>query len=148
MSRQLENYSIAMTKAEETLAKDNIEHLCMIRKVGEVTEFGRTVVKHLIKIGAGVSNDQLRRWCIKNGFQFKSNAIMVEVNFCGALGTCSHGAGLDTQTLADYVYEIEFIDHNGDRQVISKKTTPHLIQSAASAMGLLGPVVFVTLEMD
>jgi hypothetical protein len=61
---------------------------------------------YLVKIGAGVSNEQMRRWCVKNKRQYKSNVIMVEVNVCGGLGTCSHGAGKDTQTLADYIYEI------------------------------------------
>ena len=73
---------------------------------------------------------------------------MVEVNVVGAIGTCSHGAGIGTQTLSDYVYEIEFIDHNGNRQIINKKEHPHLIRSAASSLGLLGLIVFVTLEMD
>ncbi len=73
---------------------------------------------------------------------------MVEVNFCGGLGTCSHGSGKDSQTLADYVYEIEFVDHRGKRQIISKKENPSLIKSAASSMGLLGLIIFVTLEMD
>lgn len=73
---------------------------------------------------------------------------MVEVNLCGGLGTCSHGAGKDTQTLADYVYEIEFIDYNGNRQIISKRDHPELIKSAASALGLLGLVIFVTMEFE
>jgi hypothetical protein len=95
-----------MMAAEELLEYYHTEHLCMIRKIGEaeVKEEGTIVKKHLIKIGAGVSNDQMRRWCIKNGYQYKSNVIMVEVNVCGGLGTCSHGAGLKTHTLADYIY--------------------------------------------
>lgn len=31
----------------------------------------------LVKIGAGVSNDQLRRWCIKHRLQYDANVIMV-----------------------------------------------------------------------
>jgi UDP-N-acetylenolpyruvoylglucosamine reductase len=127
-----------------------VEHLNSIRLVGEheyeVNQ--RKVKKHLVKIGAGVSNEQLRRWCITNGFQIKSNVIMVEINVCGALGTCSHGSGTDSRTLADYVYEIEFVDSNGKRQKISKKENPNLIKSAASALGLLGLVIFVTMELD
>lgn len=73
---------------------------------------------------------------------------MVEINVCGALGTCSHGSGIDSQTLADYVHEIEFIDSNGKRQKISKQENPKLIKSAASALGLLGLVIFVTMELD
>ncbi len=136
-----------MDDAEQSLAYEKIEHLNMIRKVGEYDFKGEK--KHLIKIGAGVSNDQLRRWSIRNGYQYKSNVIMVEVNVCGGLGTCSHGAGKDTQTLADYVYEIEFIDYNGNRQILSKKDQdPQLIRSAASALGLLGLIIFVTMEFD
>lgn len=73
---------------------------------------------------------------------------MVEVNVVGAIGTCSHGAGINTQTLSDYIYEVEFIDHRGNRQIINKKDHPSLIKSAASNLGLLGLTIFVTLEME
>lgn len=146
-SRVLEDWAVTMTEVEYVLAYDKIEHLGEIRDLKIAVEVDK-VKKHLVKVGAGVSNDQLRRWCIKNGYQYKSNVIMVEVNVFGGLGTCSHGAGIGTQTLADYVYEIEFIDYNGNRQIISKSKEPHLIKSAASALGLLGLVVFVTLELE
>lgn len=120
-----------------------------MKKVGEITDPKDATKKlHLIKIGAGVSNDQMRRWCIQNRYQYKSNVIMVEVNVCGGLGTCSHGAGIDTQTLADYINEIEFIDYTGQRRIISKEKHPLLIKSAASALGLLGLVIFITMEME
>ena len=90
----------------------------------------------------------MRLWCIKNGYQYKSNVIMVEVNVCGAIGTCSHGAGINTQTLPDYIYEVEFVDYNGNRQTISQESHPLLIKSAASNLGLLGLMIYVTLEMD
>lgn len=127
----------------------NKEFLCTMKKVREIPNPKEASKKiHLIKIGAGVSNDQMRRWCIKNGYQYKSNVIMVEVNVCGGLGTCSHGAGIDSQTLADYIYEIEFIDYTGQRRIVSKEKHPQLIKSAASALGLLGLVIFITMEME
>lgn len=146
-SRVLEDWAVTMTEVEDVLEHDKIEHLNQIRYLGVIEDKSK-VKKHLVKVGSGVSNDQLRRWCIKKGYQYKSNVIMVEVNVCGGLGTCSHGAGIGTQTLADYVYEIEFIDYNGNRQIISKSKEPHLIKSAASALGLLGLIVFVTLELE
>jgi hypothetical protein len=78
----------------------------MLRRVGEIPAKNGVPKKNLVKIGAGVSNEQLRVWCSKNMVQYKSNVIMVEVNLCGGLGTCSHGAGIGSQTLADYVYAI------------------------------------------
>lgn len=131
---------------DEQLQSEGVQHLCSIRHVGERTE--GTTTKHLVKIGAGVSNEQMRLWCIKNGYQYLSNVIMVEVNVCGGIGTCSHGAGINTQTLSDYIYEIQYIDYNGNRQTISKETDPQLIMSAASNLGLLGLTIFVTLEME
>ncbi len=35
-SRQLEEYAVQMTEVENALAYRNVEHLCLIRKVGEV----------------------------------------------------------------------------------------------------------------
>jgi hypothetical protein len=73
---------------------------------------------------------------------------MVEVNFIGGLSTCSHGAGLNTQTLPDYVYEIEFVNALGELQRINRKDHPHLIGSAASHLGLMGITVSVTIILQ
>ena len=90
----------------------------------------------------------MRRWCIEKGYQYKSNVIMVEVNVCGGIGTCSHGAGIDTQTLSDYLYEVQFIDYTGKLHTVNRDTHPHQMLSVASSMGLLGLMVYVTIEME
>ena len=99
----------------------------------------------LVKIGAGVSNDQLRRWCIKHRLQYDANVIMVEVNFCGALGTCSHGSGIKNPPLCDSIVEIEFVNCKGEFQTINKWDHPELIGSAAGSLGLIGLYVSVTI---
>jgi hypothetical protein len=88
-----------------------LEEITIKGKIDDVDNPGKKIT--LVKVGSGVSNDQLRRWCIKNKLQYKSNVIMVEVNVIGAIGTCSHGAGIGTQTVSDLVYAIEFVDHTG-----------------------------------
>ncbi len=75
---------------------------------------------HLVKVGAGVSNEQLRIWSKNNGYQYKMNTIVTEITVIGSIMTCSHGSGKDVQILADYVHSIEFIDHKGNRQIISR----------------------------
>lgn len=149
-SAKIEKWAREMDQLNDKLNDQNIENLCSIQKVREiqVQEGGKQVKKTLVKIGAGVSNEQMRIWSIKNNLQYKSNVIMVEVNVCGAIGTCSHGAGINTQTLSDYIHEVEFIDHKGNRQIITKQEHPDLIESAASNLGLLGLMVFVTIEME
>lgn len=123
-----------------------LEEITIKEKIDDVNNPGKKIT--LVKVGAGVSNDQLRRWCIKNKLQYKSNVIMVEVNVVGAIGTCSHGAGIGTQTVSDLVYAIEFIDYTGAIREISEKNDPTLIKSAASSLGLLGIIISVTLKLD
>ena len=123
-----------------------LEEITIKQKIDDPSNPGKKIT--LVKVGAGVSNDQLRSWCITNKLQYKSNVIMVEVNVVGAIGTCSHGAGIGTQTVSDLVYAIEFIDHTGAIREISQKNNPTLIQSAASSLGLLGIIISVTLKLD
>lgn len=41
------------------------------------SKIGSSEEKKLVRIGAGVSNEQLRRWCKKNDLQYEANVIMV-----------------------------------------------------------------------
>ena len=72
---------------------------------------------------------------------------MVEVNWCGGLGTCSHGAGKDHRPICDTVVELEFMNCKGERQKINKWKHPELMGSAAGSLGLIGLYLFVTIEM-
>ena len=67
---------------------------------------GKQSNKTLVRLGAGVSNEQLRRYCLRNDIEYQANVVMVEVNFCGALGACCHGAGLKNPPIPDFIYAI------------------------------------------
>lgn len=131
-----------------TVRETNRKSLCSITKVSTTVQ-GTT----LVRVGAGVSSEQLRVWCVENNLQIPSNTIIVELSFCGALSTASHGSGIGTQTLCDYVHAIEFVNCQGNIQTVSKDDQSsgtkelELVRAAASALGLMGVVVFVTLEM-
>ena len=101
--------------------------------------------KTLVRIGASVSSEQLRRWCIANKLIYPADVIMVEVSFIGAISACCHGSGMKTKTLADNIYEIEFVNCNGVVQKINEADNPTLIKAAAGHMGLMGLTAFVTI---
>jgi len=107
--------------------------------------------KNLIEIGAATTNDQFRQWCLTDGegqgnwkYTLPLNVIMVEITFGGSNAPICHGAGIDKETLSDLVHSIEFINPNGDLQVVSDKTQ---LRAAAGAFGLLGIVTSITFAL-
>ena len=104
----------------------------------------------LCKIGASVTNEQFRKWCLDpEGGQWKwtipLNVILVEITFGGSNATICHGAGITNKTLSDLVYSIEFVNANGELQVVND---PQLLKTAAGCFGLLGVVTSITLKLD
>ena len=82
-----------------------------------------------VRVGAGTTNDQLRRWSIENGWTLPLNVILVEVTIAGTTSTACHGAGIKTPTLSDLITEIEFVNTNGDIQVPLLKRPSSLIST-------------------
>lgn len=59
---------------------DNIEenHLDEVTNgLYSVGIVGKDEGKTLVRVGCGVSNEQLRRWCLKQDIQYQANVIMV-----------------------------------------------------------------------
>jgi len=74
-----------------------------------------------------------------------ANTIMHYMTIGGvALGTC-HGGGIGHQTIADRIIEMEYVDSNGELQVVND---PDLLKIAAGSMGMLGIVTSITYKLD
>ncbi|CAM6001873.1 unnamed protein product [Sphagnum balticum] len=70
-SHEIEAYAAEIIKTNQY---NNLGSLLEISVVDERKENNYT----LVRVGAGVSNEQLRRWCKMKNLQLKSNTIMVE----------------------------------------------------------------------
>ncbi len=126
-----------------------------IELVGDIEEDG--IKKKLCKIGAGTTNEQFRKWVVemsqpdKEGEAWKAfwtiplNVILVEITFGGSNAPICHGAGWKTKTLSDLVAAIEFVNANGELQVVDD---PEQLKSAAGCFGMLGVVTSLTLKLD
>lgn len=106
--------------------------------------------KALCRIGAGVTNEHFRQWCLKDGVKtgkwtLPLNVIMVEICIGASNAPICHGAGWDKKTLSDLVHEIEFVNAKGELQTVN---SPELLKSAAGAFGLLGITTAITLKLD
>ncbi|KAF2001355.1 FAD-binding domain-containing protein [Amniculicola lignicola CBS 123094] len=102
--------------------------------------------KRLCRIGAGVTNEEFRRWSVAGkAWTFPADVILVEVTIGGVNGPICHGAGISHKTLSDYVRRIEYVDCHGKIQVVDDT---ELLRAAAGAFGLLGVVTHITFELD
>ena len=114
------------------------------------------VTKRLCRIGSATTNEQFRQWVIDNSLDEKNdcwqrwwtlplNVIMVEITFGGSNGPICHGAGKGTTTLSDLVAAIEFVNANGNLQVVDD---PVQLKSASGCFGMLGLVTSITMKLD
>ncbi|RPB18434.1 hypothetical protein L211DRAFT_796854 [Terfezia boudieri ATCC MYA-4762] len=102
--------------------------------------------KRMVRVGAAVTNEELRRWAIaKDEWSIPVNVILVEVTVAGVNSPICHGAGQMHSALSDYVKKIEYVDANGNLQTISD---PEWLKAAAGSFGLLGIVTHITFAFD
>ncbi|KAK8012820.1 hypothetical protein PG991_010195 [Apiospora marii] len=102
--------------------------------------------KRLCRIGAGVTNEDFRRWALENKtWALPVDVILVEVTIGGVNGPICHGAGRRHKTCSDQVRRIEYVDCHGELQIVDD---PVLIKAAAGCFGLLGVVTHLTFELD
>ncbi|KAG9242396.1 hypothetical protein BJ878DRAFT_173318 [Calycina marina] len=102
--------------------------------------------KALVRVGVAVTNEQFRRWAVKNDkWTMPVDVILVEVTWGGVNGPICHGAGRRHKTVNDYVRAVEYVDANGEHRTISD---PVHLKAAAGCFGLLGVVTHITFELD
>ncbi|KAL6694429.1 hypothetical protein J3F84DRAFT_400197 [Trichoderma pleuroticola] len=73
----------------------------------------------LVRVGAGVTNEELRRWCLQDKrVTLPLNVLMVEITVGGANAPICHGAGIGNKTLSDLVRKIEYVDCHGEQRIV------------------------------
>ncbi|KAH8690619.1 hypothetical protein BGW36DRAFT_401032 [Talaromyces proteolyticus] len=107
--------------------------------------------QQLVRVGCSTTNEDLRRWCLSAKSRWKwtlpLNVIMVEITCGGSNGPICHGAGIQTKTLSDLVFAVEYVDAMGNVQTISRKDG-NILSAASGCFGLLGVVTRLTLILD
>ncbi|KAF2403163.1 FAD-binding domain-containing protein [Trichodelitschia bisporula] len=101
--------------------------------------------KKLVRVGAGVTSETLRRWQLANGWVLPVDTVLVEVTMGGITQGLCHGAGRAHKAIADYVRRIEYVDCKGKLQSVDD---PRQLLAAAGNFGLFGIVTHVTFELD
>ena len=100
-----------------------------------------------VTVGGGIRYGEFCEYLHKNGFAVRNLASLPHISVAGACATATHGSGVGNGNLAKSVVGIEFISGNGEHVSLSRDDHGDKFNGAVVALGSLGVVTKVTLEV-
>lgn len=100
-----------------------------------------------LTVGAGVAYGEIAPWLYEQGFALRNLASLPHISIVGACATGTHGSGLRNQCLSASVSGLEMVTATGELLRLSRETHPEMFAGAVVALGALGIVTAVTLDL-
>jgi xylitol oxidase len=100
-----------------------------------------------VTVGAGVTYGQLAPYIDAQGFAVHNLASLPHVSVAGACATATHGSGSKNGNLSTAVSAVEFVTADGELVTLSRQKDGDKFPAAAVALGGLGVVTRVTLDV-
>lgn len=100
-----------------------------------------------VTIGAGVSYGELAPWLHAQGFAVPNLASLPHISVIGACATATHGSGIANQCLSASVSAIDLVTASGNLLHLSRAANPNIFPGAVVALGALGVVTSLTLDV-
>ncbi len=123
---------------------DSTENQISLKQFDQMTldKAARTVT-----VGAGVTYGQLAPYIDAQGFAVHNLASLPHVSVAGACATATHGSGSKNGNLSTAVSAVEFVTADGEIVTLSRQKDGDKFPAAAVALGGLGVVTRVTLDV-
>lgn len=100
-----------------------------------------------VTVGAAVRYGTLAPWLDQQGFAVHNLASLPHVTVAGACATATHGSGLHNGNLSTAVRAISFLNGAGQHVSLSRDHDPDTFPGAVVALGALGILTSVTLDV-
>jgi xylitol oxidase len=101
-----------------------------------------------VTIGAGVTYGKLAPYIDSHGFALHNLASLPHISAAGACATATHGSGIHNQNLSCACAALELVNANGERLTLSRSKEPDDFAGAVVALGALGIVTSLTLDLE
>ena len=101
-----------------------------------------------VTIGAGVSYGKLAPYIDSHGFALHNLASLPHISAAGACATATHGSGIHNQNLSCACAALDLVTANGERLTLSRAKDPDHFAGAIVALGALGIVTSITLDLE
>ena len=103
---------------------------------------------HTVTVGGGVKYSQLAPWLDAKGYALHNLASLPGITVAGACATATHGSGLHNGNLATAVAGVELVTADGNLLTLSKDKNGEQFMAAVVALGALGVVTRITLDVQ
>ena len=100
-----------------------------------------------VTIGAGVTYGELAPFLHRHGFAVPNLASLPHISVIGACATATHGSGLANQCLSSAVCALDLVTASGELLHLSRAQNPDIFPGAVVALGALGIVTSLTLDL-
>jgi len=100
-----------------------------------------------VTVGAGVTYGQLAPYLDGQGYALHNLASLPHISVAGACATATHGSGNKNGNLSTAVSAIEIVTADGEAVVLSRERDGERFPGAVVALGGLGVVTKVTLDV-
>ncbi|MEI9910197.1 MAG: FAD-binding protein [Bacteroidota bacterium] len=101
-----------------------------------------------VTVEAGMKYGELAPYLHENGYALHNLASLPHISIAGAIATATHGSGIKNGNMSTGVSAIEFVNAAGDLVTLSKKKDGEQFNGAVVALGALGVVTKVTLDLQ
>lgn len=100
-----------------------------------------------VRVGAGVRYGELALAAAEDGLALSNLGSLPHISVGGASATGTHGSGNAQRSLASSVRAIELVTASGDLVELSRTHDPQSFEGAVLALGALGVVTHLTLDL-
>lgn len=103
--------------------------------------------RHTVTVNAGITYAELSPWLHEAGYALHNLASLSQITVIGACMTATHGSGDTLGNLATAVAGLEMVTADGEVVTLSREKDGERFQGAVVALGALGVVTKVTLDL-
>jgi alditol oxidase len=125
---------------------DSTENQLSLEKMNKVVSLNKEA--NTVTIEGGMRYGELAPYLHQNGYALHNLASLPHITVAGAVATGTHGSGVKSGNLSTGISAIEFVNAAGDLVTLSKQKDGDLFNGAVVALGALGVVTKVTLDLQ
>lgn len=125
---------------------DNKKQLMAMKSMNKVVELNKEQMT--VTVEAGMRYGDLAPYLHENGLALHNLASLPHISIAGSISTATHGSGVNNGNLATAVRSIEMVDGTGKLIVLSRDKDEDAFNGAVVALGALGVVTKVTLDVQ
>jgi xylitol oxidase len=125
---------------------DSTENQVSLKEFNKVVSLDAAA--NTVTVESGMKYGELAPYLHEKGFALHSLASLPHITIAGAIATATHGSGIKNGNLSTGISAIEFVNAAGDLVALSKKKDGEQFNGAVVALGALGVVTKLTLDLQ